>query len=263
MTDQTQFNVAEAQRNLQASKQEIFNYVKFQLGENMTDVELEPVHYETAFQATVSRYRQRSSNSVEESFSFLELVENQQIYQLPKEIISVRAISRRQIGMQGGTGAQYDPFSAGFANMYMMVPGGGGSGNLATYYLYNTYLKELARMFGGYINYKFNNANKQLHIMHLPKAGETILLQTFNYKSDQSLLADIYSQPWIRDYTFALCMRSLGYARGKFSTVPGPGGGTSLNGDKLLTDSQAMIDKLEEELKQFMDNGMPYSFIIG
>ena len=41
-------------------KQEIFNYVEAFLGGGMVDVELDPVHYETALKKSLSKYRQRS-----------------------------------------------------------------------------------------------------------------------------------------------------------------------------------------------------------
>ena len=62
---------------LQTGQQEIFDYVKNNLGEGMIDVELDPKHYQTALTRAVDRYRQRSSNAVEESYAFLELKKNQ------------------------------------------------------------------------------------------------------------------------------------------------------------------------------------------
>ena len=62
---------------LQTGQQEIFDYVKNNLGEGMIDVELDPKHYQTALTRAIDRYRQRSSNAVEESYAFLELKKNQ------------------------------------------------------------------------------------------------------------------------------------------------------------------------------------------
>ena len=82
---------------LQTAQQEIFDYVKNNLGEGMIDVELDPKHYQTALTRAVDRYRQRSSNATEESYSFLELKENQNKYILPDEIINVRQVGRRTV----------------------------------------------------------------------------------------------------------------------------------------------------------------------
>jgi hypothetical protein len=247
---------------LTESKNDIFDYVRYSLGEGMMDVELDPIHYETALKQALVRYRQRSSNSVEESYSFLELQMDTNTYTLPKEVINVRNCYKRNIGSNSGTASQYEPFEAGFVNFYMIQSG--RVGGLATYAFYSMFLKEAAKMFGGYLNFTFNTVTKQLTIMRRPRADkETILLWTENYKPDLTLLSDIYSQPWLKDYTLALCMRSLGQARSKFGTLPGPGGGSQLNGTQLLTDSATMIEKLEAEIINSMTGETPAWFIVG
>lgn len=245
-----------------AAKQEIFDYIKFTLGDGMVDVELDPDHYETAFKAAAQRYRQRSANALEESYSFLELEQDVNEYYLPQEVITVRQVFKRNIGANSGTSSQYEPFEAGFVNFYMIQSG--RVGGLATYYMYSSYLEEAAKMFGGYLNYNYDRVNKKLTIMRRPRAdAETVLLWTHNYKPDFTLLQDPYIQPWLRDYTLALCMRSLGMARSKFASLPGPQGGTQLNGTQLLTDAQAMIEKLEVEVTNLTDGQMPMWFVIG
>ena len=98
------------------AKNEIFDYVRYSLGEGLVDVELDPIHYETAFKQALARYRQRSTNSVEESYSFLELIQDQNEYRLPDEIIEVRQVFRRAIGSRTGMGAGgtlFEPFNLG------------------------------------------------------------------------------------------------------------------------------------------------------
>jgi hypothetical protein len=245
-----------------SAKQEIFDYIKFTLGEGMVDVELDPDHYEIAFKAVMQRYRQRSANAVEESYSFLELLEDTNEYTLPDEVINVRQVFKRNIGANSGTSSQYEPFEAGFVNFYMIQSG--RVGGLATYFMYSSYLEQAAKMFGGFINYNYDRVNKKLTIMRRPRSdNDTVLLWTSNYKPDFTLLQDPYIQPWIRDYTLALCMRSLGQARAKFASLPGPQGGTQLNGTQLLSDAQTLIDRLEIEITNLIDGQMPAWFVIG
>ena len=42
-----------------------------------------------------------------------------------------------------------------------------------------------------------------------------------------------------------------------------PQGGTSLNGDALKAEAQVELDKLDEELRNYVDGSDPLSFIIG
>ena len=247
---------------LQELKTEIFDYTRYSLGDGIIDIELDPIHYETALTQAIIRYRQRSANSVEESYSFLELINDVNTYTLPNEVISVRNCYKRNIGANSGTSSQYEPFEAGFVNFYMIQSG--RVGGLSTYYLYSAFLKEAAKMFGGFLNYKFNTVTKELTIMRRPRSDkETILLWTENYKPDITLLTDIYSKPWLREYTLAKCMMMLGEARSKFSTLPGPQGGSSLNGTDLLTRGQAKLDALELEITNSMTGETPMWFVIG
>jgi hypothetical protein len=64
----------------------------------MIDVELDPNHYEYGLKQAFEIYRQRSSNSVEESYIFLDLIADQQEYILPSEVMQVQQVFRRTIG---------------------------------------------------------------------------------------------------------------------------------------------------------------------
>jgi hypothetical protein len=55
----------------------------------------------------------------------------------------------------------------------------------------------------------------------------------------------------------------LGQAREKFATIASPGGSAQLNGAALKAEGQAETEKLIEELKLYVDNSQPLTFIIG
>ena len=73
-------------------KQEVFDYVEAMLGGGMIDVELDPKHYEISLRSALDKFRQRSDNSVEESYMFLTTVIDQNDYILPEEVVEVRKI---------------------------------------------------------------------------------------------------------------------------------------------------------------------------
>jgi len=142
---------------LQTGQQEIFDYVKNNLGEGMIDVELDPKHYQTALERAINRYRQRSSNATEESYAFLELKENQNKYILPDEIINVREISRRTVGSrtEGGQGGTlFEPFNLAYTNTYLLRAG--ATGGLATYYAFASYQELVGKMFGSFIQFHYD-----------------------------------------------------------------------------------------------------------
>ena len=253
----------ENQSSTDTLKQELFDYVGLQLGAQIVDLELDAEHYEAAYQRTIGVYRQRAQNAYEESYSFLELVTNVNIYDLPQEVISVRQIFRRTFGDSTGPFASnFDPFSQASMNVYLMnfnVAGG-----LATYDFYSQYVELAGRMFGAYMNYTWNPVTKKLQLIRDPKGtGENVLLWTYNLKPEFNLLRDYQIQQWIRDYIVGACKMIIGEAREKFSTIAGPQGGGQLNGAAMKAEGQAMMDAKIEELKMYVDASQPLTWVIG
>jgi hypothetical protein len=246
-------------------KQEIFDYVNAMLGGGMVDVELDPIHYETALNKALSRFRQRSDNSVEESYLFLDLVEDQNEYTLPNEVIEVRKVFRRSIGSRtgGGDGSSvFEPFNLAYTNTYLLS-GSTQMGGLATYELFAGYQELVGRMFGSFIEFTWNTTTKKLTLLQRPRAEEQVLLYAYNYRPDSQLLDDYLAKQWIKDYTLASCKYMLGEARSKFATIAGPQGGTTLNGDSLKAEAQAEMEKLELEVANAVAGGTGYGFLIG
>lgn len=250
--------------DLVTKKQEIFDYVRAFLGGGMVDVELDPIHYETALTKALTRYRQRSPHSVEESYVSLDLVEDQNDYILPREIIEVRQVFRRSVGARSGNGdgsTLFEPFNLAYTNTYLLA--GSSIGGLATYELFAQRQELIGRMFGSFIEFKWNNVTKRLTILQRPRGAEGVLLWCYNYRPDTQLLEDYLSVQWIKDYTLAACKYMLGEAREKFATIAGPQGGTSLNGASLKAEAQAEMEKLDQEVALAVSGGTGLSFLIG
>ena len=118
-------------------------------------------------------------------------------------------------------------------------------------------------MFGSFLEFTWNPSTHKLTILQRPRADEEVLLFAYNYRPDFELLKDYKANQWIKDYTLASCKYMLGEARSKFSTVAGPGGGTTLNGDSLKAEAQAELEKLDMELATAIAGGTGYGFLIG
>lgn len=246
-------------------RNKVFEYAKTMLGAGMIDLDLDPIHYETALDRALTRYRQRSPNAAEESYMFLELTQDQNEYRLPDEIIEVQSIFRRAIGSRSGSGAGgtlYEPFNLAYTNTYLMS--GSMMGGLATYELFAGYQKQVGRMFGSYIEFKWKQQSHILTILQRPFAqGEQILIKTHNFRPDFVLLTDIYAKQWVRDYTLASCKIMLGQARSLFGNIAGPSGSITLNGTALITEGKEELAALDKELNEYMAGGTPATFIIG
>ncbi len=352
-------------QTLNQLRNDMIDYIRLRLGDQIVDVELDKEHYDLAIKQALTKYRQKAQNSVEESYAFLDLVPNVQEYILPNNIMEVRQIFRRGIGSTTGTTAsQFEPFASGYLNTYMLVAG--RVGGLTNYELFTQYQELAMTMFGGYINYSWNKVTKKLTLMRkIPYEGgtnvkptaitaanvvpnsvititlpvsttsyqtnlqvgdsvyinecpvsgyssqyriltvnsdrtvitvlanqnlkansvtgtdlqkttfwipepfydgnqlESVLLWIYNYKPDSMLLSDPQVYPWLQEYALAFAKSILGQARGKFATIAGPQGGSQLNGAALLAEAQAEMEKLEEDLKNYVDGSEPLTWVIG
>ena len=249
---------------LDDAKQQVFEYVKAMLGDGMIDIELDPIHYDTALDRALGKYRQRGDSSVEESYMFLTLEPDINTYTLPKEVVNVRQIFRRSIGSRTGSGdggTLFEPFNMAYTNTYLLSSS--NMGGIATYEIFAQYQEMIGRMFGSFINYNYNQSTRKLTILQRPRAQEQVLLWTYNYRPDFVILEDIYAKQWIRDYTLANCKMMLGEAREKFAQIAGPQGGSSLNGAAMKSEAMQAMEKLEAELMQQVTGGQGYTFIIG
>jgi len=278
-TGHIQFDATENLGNISApeletvnsQRNDIIDYIRLRLGDGLVDVELDKEHYDLAIKQALIKYRQRASNSQEESYAFLKLQPETQEYILPNEVMEVRAAYRRGIGsVTGTTASQFEPFSSGYLNTYMLVAG--RVGGLLNYELFVDYQKMSMKMFGGYMNFYFNKTTKKLTLIRkIPYAGanqdqnqmEDVLLHIYNFKPDSMLLNDIQAFPWIQEYSYSFAKRILGEAREKFASIAGPQGGTQLNGASLKGEAQAEMDALEQQLKDFVDGSYPLTWIVG
>ena len=252
-----------SENTLPELKQNLIDYCKLMLGDQIIDLELDPAHYEAAYQRTIGVYRQRANYAYEEAYIFMELIRDMNIYTLPQEVVSVRQIFRRTFGDSSGPFASnFDPFAQASMNVYLM--NFNVSGGLATYDFYSQYVELAARMFGGYMNYTWNPVTKKIQLVRDPKgSGEQVLIWVYQLKPEVNLLQDYQIQQWIKDYMTAVCKMIIGEAREKFATIAGPQGGGSLNGAQMKSEAQAQMDAKILELTNYVDGSQPITWVIG
>jgi hypothetical protein len=245
-------------------RNKVVEYIQAMLGAGMVDIELDPIHYTTAIDRALSKFRQRSSNAVEESFGFITLQVDQNDYILPKEVENVRQLFRRSIGSRtggGDGGSLFEPFNLAYSNTYLLSST--HMGGLATYYAFASYQKLVGKIFGSELNFTFNKTTKLLTVMQRPRTEEEVLIWMYNYRPDFNLLQDTYAGQWLKDYALANCKVMLGEAREKFATIAGPQGGTQLNGTALKGEGKAEMEMLELDLINYKEGSTPLTFVIG
>jgi|TARA_B110000503_G_scaffold37177_1_gene60822 hypothetical protein len=243
-----------------AKRDELIKEIELRLGGQMVDVELDPEHYDLAIKKSFEKYRQRSENAVEEAFVELSVQVDVAEYTLSDNIIDVYTLYRRGSGTLAGSGG-IEPFETQYLNN--MLLSSGRAGGMATFDALAQHRETLGRLFGKEMIFTWNTATKKLFLQRRIKADDTLFMHVYKYRSDEELLTDTYSLPWIKELALAYSKLMLAEARGKFNTIAGPQGGTSLNADALRMDAQNQIDKLEDELKTYTDGQVGLGIIIG
>jgi hypothetical protein len=249
--------------DLEQYKQALFNNLRLRLGGDIVDVELDPQHYEAAYQYTIKLYRQRAQNANIEAYTLLTIIKNVDTYTLPAEFVNVRSIFRRTVGLETGpSSTSFDPFSSAILNTYLLNYN--YTGGMATYDFYAGYVELAARMFGGYVTYTFNPVTKVLKMVRDFKGtGERVLIWADIQRPELEILQDPGAGVWIGDYILAVLKGIIGEAREKYGTIAGPGGGTSLNGTAMKNESKEAQALLLDQLAKYTDYSQPLTWIQG
>lgn len=243
------------------SRDELIKEIQLRLADNIVEVELDREHMDLAIDKAFAKYRQLSSNSVEESFIFIQTQADEQVYTLPDEVIEVTRTHRRGIG-SSGTGSNFDPFDVAFNNMYMLQAG--QLGGLAIFDAFAQYKETIGRIFGSEYNFLWNRNTHRLQILRKILHEEEIGIEVQMFVPEVILLQDIYASPWLADWSYAQSKAMLGEARSKYlSGLPGAGGSIQLNGEQLKTEAKEEMAELLESIKNLEEGSSPLGFIIG
>ena len=249
--------------NLEELKQALFENVRLRMGGDIIDLELDPQHYEAAYNYAIKIYRQRAQNATQESYTLLTVIKNVDTYTLPSDFINVRSLFRRTVGLETGpSSSSFDPFSSAILNTYLLNYN--YTGGMATYDFYAGYVELAARMFGGYVTYTFDPVTKVLRVVRDFKGtGERILIWADIQRPEAVLIQDPYAGIWIADFIIAVLKGIIGEAREKFGTIAGPVGGTTLNGTAMKAESSKLQENLILELKNYVDGSQPLTWVQG
>lgn len=236
--------------------------IELGLGAQMVDVELDVEHLNLAITVGIQKLRQQSDGANLEKDIFLHITRDITEYTLPEEVQEVRRLYRRGVGAYTNGGVNFDPVDAAFYNIYLLQPN--RSGGLATWDFYSQFLETTELLFASQYNFTWDVNQHKLTIIRRPTADEEVVVRVYARKSEDDIINDPYTGPWLRSYATANAKYMLGEARSKFTTgFPGPNGNVTLNGDSIKQEAAAEIEKLEKQLMNLVTSGDGYAFVIG
>ena len=253
----------------QDERRELIYSIRAQLGEPVVQVELTNYQIDTAITSGLESLRKRSAIAYKRVFFFLDVQPGVQRYLMTDErvgfnkIVQVAAAYRYQSSYLGNAGAQGAYGQAMLQHLYQM-----GSFDLVSYHLVSEYVELLNHMFAAYLNYTWDEDTRMLSFHQTFGSKERILLDANIERTEQSLLKDRYCKTWIERYALGTAQLILAEIRGKYSTLPGAGGGVTLNAGELRVAGEANIQQCYEQIENFIVNdveshGYETRFIMG
>ena len=124
-------------------------------------------------------------------------------------------------------------------------------------------------LFAARIQFTWNEQQRELFLHHrFPMSERMVCIEATTERTEQDLLTDRYTRPWIRRYSLATARLILAETRGKFSTLPGASGSVTLNASDLRQAATAEIELLMAEIddavvEKLDEYGMGAQFVFG
>lgn len=251
---------AEERRNLADT-------IRYMLGYPQVDVELNKDQLDRCITFALEQLRSRSSLGYKRGFFFLDIMPGHQKYVLSNKkvgyhkIVNIAAVYRFTSAFLSNAGGIYG--QQVLQHLYNM-----GTYDLTSMHLVAQYIETMEMMFATRLTFQWDEPSRQLDLYNSFTYRERVLMDTTVERTEQEIIRDRWSKNWIRQWALAEAKEMLGHTRSKYGSLPGAGGGISLNGSELLSQAETMKQGLLSEIDDYIVNdaedlGMGTQFLIG
>lgn len=238
-----------------AFRRELADSIRKQLGYPVVEVELTKYQINEAIQSALEELRTRSSAAYRRVYFFLNVQPNVQKYVMTNERVGFNTIVN-VMGIHRVTSAFLSTvYAAGvygqttLQHLYHM-----GTFDLVSYHIIADYIEQLEQLFATRVTYTWHEASRELYIFQRFTRRERVLVDAIVEKTEQELMVDRYVKTWIERWALAQCQLTLAQIRGKYATLPGAGGGVSLNAADLNQMAQDNIRWCIEDIDNLIVN---------
>lgn len=250
-------------------RRELAYSIRAQLGYPVVEVELTPYQLDTAIQGALESFRKRSSMAYRRGFFFMDIIPGQQNYFLTNKQIGYNRITTVMAAYR-------------FTSAFLSLAGGGGvygqimmqhlynmgTYDLTSFHLMSQYVEQMQDLFATRLVYNFDETSRELGFFQSFTSPERVLLDCSVERTEQDLMTDRFAKTWIERYALAESMTMLARIRGKYGSLPGAGGGVSLDAADLMATAENyridLMSQLDDFIVQDMEGiGMNSSFIFG
>ena len=221
----------------------IKDFVLARLGFPVVRVELTDFQIQTAIDEAVSKLDYHAPDWCSQFCTFATSA-GISLYELPQVVANNfrGAVYRKNllsVAQSNGT-LEFDFFIKYFQDNFLFR-----DFSIGDYYLTISHLEMVRKILGNDGTFNLINGNL-LNISPTPTAVYDEVVVEFKAIDTNTLHP--YFVSWIQKYSLAVCKVILGQIRGKYQTLPSPGGGAQLNGEALITQGTDEQEKLVEAL---------------
>lgn len=224
-------------------EEEIKSYILGRLGYPVIRVELNDFQIKSIIDEAVTKLSNHAPMWATQFMTF-KTVAGTSIYELPRYVLDglvYVAYKKDLLGVPGlGQTLEQDYFLKYFQQNFLF-----NDFSIGEFNLLQISLEMMRKILGQDGSFDVVN-NQYLQLYPVPAlTGDPVIVQ---YRAlDSNTLHPAY-KVFIQKYALALAKGVLGQIRGKYKTLPGPGGGAQLNGDALIQQSEKELDALEKQL---------------
>lgn len=221
----------------------IKSFILGRLGYPVVRVELSDFQIKTCIDEAVGKLANHAPMWATQFMTF-RTVAGVSIYELPRHVLDglVYVVYKKDLlGIPGmGQTLEQDYFLKYFQQNFLF-----NDFSIGEFNLLQISLEMMRKILGQDGSFDIvNNQYLQLYPVP-PTTGDSVIVQ---YRAiDSNTIHHAYKN-FIQKYALALAKGVLAQVRGKYKTLPGPGGGAQLNGDMLAQQSEKELELLEKQL---------------
>jgi len=234
-------------------RRNLHSKIRNALGAGSVRVELKKEELDYCIDNALLELRKYSGASVRRGYFFLDLRKNQQTYLLTNKcvgfnkVVDIMNIHRMKPGWMKIGSAGNDLFAyAAVQQLYVM-----GTFDILTYHLVASYIEELETLFATKIMYSWYENTRELKLQQIITGKEKVLVDATFERTEQDLMTDRQTSLWLQRWAIAEAKQILSQIRGKFQTLPGPSGSTTLNAQELITQAETEKQELRTLLQDW------------
>ena len=222
--------------------QSIRDYILARLGHPVVRVELTEFQLKSCIDEAITKLDYHAPLWALQMATF-EASAGINVYELPRYIlnnIEYVVYKKTLLTIEAGAGTlEYDFFIKYFQDNFLM-----SNFSVGDFYLLQQSLEMMRKVLSQEGSWNVID-NRCLQIYPIPVVSDTVIVE---YRALNSDTIQPAYRNWIQKFALAVSKTVLGQIRGKYVTLPSPGGGATLNGDKLIAEGEKEMERLEQEL---------------